>query len=200
MLSLLRPLLSALVTQAQAFSAGIMAGIRLWMHPLFRTRVAVLSILMVHFIVLFVLRPVGGLGLPYFQSSYPFCFCWWSGIMVRPPLPLLALAPSLAPPYAQVLHSPHIHAMSLPKPMVPKWGKKPIDVLLSMHWIFDTAVTEYGKGRTCTESSGWSRVSEGKETREEGGHQTTWLLEACWWNKGLEMRTANNQHDTCKGA
>ncbi len=33
----------------------------------------VLSILMVHFIVLFVLHPVGRLGWPYFHSSYPFC-------------------------------------------------------------------------------------------------------------------------------
>ena len=50
---------------------------------------------------------------------------------------------------------------------------KPIDVLLSMHWIFDTAVAEYGNGRTFAESSGRSHISEGKETREEGGHQTT---------------------------
>jgi hypothetical protein len=38
--------------------------------------------------------------------------------------------------------------------------------------FFDTAVAEYGKGRTFVESSGRSHVSEGKETREEGGHQT----------------------------
>ncbi len=45
--------------------------------------------------------------------------------------------------------------------------------LLSMHWIFDTAVAEFGKGRTFAESSGQSRFSEGKENREEGGHQMT---------------------------
>ncbi len=44
-------------------------------------------------------------------------------------------------------------------------------VLLMMHWIFDTAIAEYGKGRTFAESSGQSRFSEGKENREEGGHQ-----------------------------
>ncbi len=61
------------VTQAQVLSVGIIVGICLWMHLLFQARAAVLSILMVHFIVLFVLRPVGGLGWPYFHSSYPFC-------------------------------------------------------------------------------------------------------------------------------
>jgi hypothetical protein len=45
--------------------------------------------------------------------------------------------------------------------------------LLSMHWIFDTAIAEYGKGTTFTESSGQSCFSEGKENREEGGHQMT---------------------------
>jgi hypothetical protein len=40
--------------------------------------------------------------------------------MVHPPLPLLALAPSLAPPYAQALHSPHIHAISLSKTTPPE--------------------------------------------------------------------------------
>lgn len=44
-----------------------------WMHPLFRARAIVLSILMVHIIFLFVLHPVGGPGLPHLQSSYPFC-------------------------------------------------------------------------------------------------------------------------------
>jgi hypothetical protein len=45
--------------------------------------------------------------------------------------------------------------------------------LLMMHWIFDTTVAEYGKGRTFTGSSGQSHFSEGKENREEGGHQMT---------------------------
>jgi hypothetical protein len=55
------------VTQAQALSVGIIVGICLWMHPLFRARAAVLSILMVHFIVLFVLRPekAGWAGLTF---------------------------------------------------------------------------------------------------------------------------------------
>jgi hypothetical protein len=53
------------------------------------------------------------------------------------------------------------------------------NVLLSMHWIFEAAVDEYGKGRTFAESSGKSCGSEGKETREKGGHQTTQWLEAC---------------------
>jgi hypothetical protein len=43
--------------------------------------------------------------------------------------------------------------------------------LLTMHWIFDTVVAEYGKGRTFVGSSGRSCFSEGKEDREEGGHQ-----------------------------
>jgi hypothetical protein len=64
--------------------------------------------------------------------------------------------------------------------MVRKLGTKPIDVLLSMHWIFYTAaVAEYGKRRTFTDFSGRSHVSEGKETMEEGGHQMTRLLKAC---------------------
>jgi hypothetical protein len=42
-----------------------------------------------------------------------------------------------------------------------------------MHWIFDTAFAEYGKGRTFAESSERSSFSEGKENREEGGHQMT---------------------------
>jgi hypothetical protein len=50
---------------------------------------------------------------------------------------------------------------------------KQVNALLSMHWIFDTAVDEYGKGITFVESSGQSCVSEDKETREKGGHQTT---------------------------
>ncbi len=45
--------------------------------------------------------------------------------------------------------------------------------LLTMHWIFDTTVAKYGKGRTFTGSSGQSHFSEGKENREEGGHQMT---------------------------
>jgi hypothetical protein len=45
--------------------------------------------------------------------------------------------------------------------------------LLTMHWIFDTTVAEYGKGRTFAGSSGQSHFSEGKENREEGGHQMT---------------------------
>ncbi len=45
--------------------------------------------------------------------------------------------------------------------------------LLLMHWIFDTTVAEYGKGRTFAESSGQSCASEGREAREEGGHQKT---------------------------
>ncbi len=45
--------------------------------------------------------------------------------------------------------------------------------LLAMHWIFDTAIAEYRKGRTFAGSSGGSRFSEGKENREEGGHQMT---------------------------
>jgi hypothetical protein len=40
-------------------------------------------------------------------------------------------------------------------------------VLLTMHWIFDTTVAEYGKGRTFAGSSGQSHFSEGKENREE---------------------------------
>jgi hypothetical protein len=46
-------------------------------------------------------------------------------------------------------------------------------VLLMMHWILDTAAAEYGKGRTFAGSSGKSCFSEGKENREEGGHQMT---------------------------
>jgi hypothetical protein len=45
--------------------------------------------------------------------------------------------------------------------------------LLTMHWIFDTTVAEYGKGRTFAGSFGQSHFSEGKENREEGGHQMT---------------------------
>jgi hypothetical protein len=45
--------------------------------------------------------------------------------------------------------------------------------LLTMHWIFDTTLAEYGKGRTFAGSSGQSHFSEGKENREEGGHQMT---------------------------
>jgi hypothetical protein len=45
--------------------------------------------------------------------------------------------------------------------------------LLTMHWIFVTTVAEYGKGRTFAGSSGLSHFSEGKENREEGGHQMT---------------------------
>jgi hypothetical protein len=45
-------------------------------------------------------------------------------------------------------------------------------VLLLMHRIFNTAIAEYGKGRTFTESYGQSCVSEGKGAREERGHQT----------------------------
>jgi hypothetical protein len=45
--------------------------------------------------------------------------------------------------------------------------------LLTMHWIFDTTVAEYGKGRTFAGSSGQSHFSEGKENREEGGHKMT---------------------------
>ncbi len=45
--------------------------------------------------------------------------------------------------------------------------------LLTMHWIFDATVAEYGKGRTFAGSSGLSHFSEGKENREEGGHQMT---------------------------
>jgi hypothetical protein len=63
--------------------------------------------LVVHFIILFVLRPVGGPGLPFFQSSYPY-HCW-SGIVVHPPITPLALAHSIVPPFfTQVLHSPPI--------------------------------------------------------------------------------------------
>jgi hypothetical protein len=43
--------------------------------------------------------------------------------------------------------------------------------LLTMHWIFDTAVAEYRKGRIFAGSSGQSRFSESKVNREEGGHQ-----------------------------
>jgi hypothetical protein len=67
--------------------------------------------------------------------------------------------------------------------------------LLMIHWIFDTAVAEYGKGRTFVESSGQSFFSEGKENREGGGHHMTWWLEAFWWNKGLETQTTNNEHN-----
>ncbi len=56
--------------------------------------------------------------------------------------------------------------------------EKMVNVLLLMHWIFDTAVTEYGKGRTFAESSGQSRFSEGKENGEEGGHHMTRWLES----------------------
>jgi hypothetical protein len=45
--------------------------------------------------------------------------------------------------------------------------------LLTMHWIFDATVAEYGKGRTFAGSSRLSHFSEGKENREEGGHQMT---------------------------
>jgi hypothetical protein len=45
--------------------------------------------------------------------------------------------------------------------------------LLTMQWIFDTTIAEYGKGRTFAGSSGQSHFSEGKENREEGGHQMT---------------------------
>jgi hypothetical protein len=45
--------------------------------------------------------------------------------------------------------------------------------LLTMHWIFDTTVAEYEKGRTFVGSSGQSHFSEGKENREEGRHQMT---------------------------
>jgi hypothetical protein len=45
--------------------------------------------------------------------------------------------------------------------------------LLMMHWIFDTTVAEYGKGRTFTGSSGQSHFSEGMDNREKGGHQMT---------------------------
>jgi hypothetical protein len=46
-------------------------------------------------------------------------------------------------------------------------------VLLTIHWIFDTTIAEYEKGRTFAGSSRQSHFSEGKENREEGGHQTT---------------------------
>jgi hypothetical protein len=42
--------------------------------------------------------------------------------------------------------------------------------LLLMYWIFGTAVSM--ERRTFTESFERSCVSEGKETREKGGHQT----------------------------
>ncbi len=45
--------------------------------------------------------------------------------------------------------------------------------LLTMHWIFDTTVAEYVKGRSFTGSSGQSHFSEDKVNREEGGHQMT---------------------------
>ncbi len=45
--------------------------------------------------------------------------------------------------------------------------------LLRMHWIFDTAIAEYGKLRTFAGSSEQSCFSEGKENWEEGGHQMT---------------------------
>jgi hypothetical protein len=45
--------------------------------------------------------------------------------------------------------------------------------LLMIHWIFDAAVAEYGKGRTFAGSSGLSHFSEGKVNREDGGHQMT---------------------------
>jgi hypothetical protein len=45
--------------------------------------------------------------------------------------------------------------------------------LLTMHWIFDATVAEYEGGRTFAGSSGLSHFSEGKENREEGGHQMT---------------------------
>ncbi len=45
--------------------------------------------------------------------------------------------------------------------------------LLTMHWIFDATVAEYGKGQTFAGSSELSHFSEGKENREEGGHQMT---------------------------
>jgi hypothetical protein len=45
--------------------------------------------------------------------------------------------------------------------------------LLRIHQIFDTIVAEYGKGRTFAGSFGHSCFSEGKENREEGGHQMT---------------------------
>ena len=54
-----------------------------------------------------------------------------------------------------------------------KWGTNQLMCCCRCTGFFDTAVAEYGKGRTFAESSGRSHVSEGKETREEGGHQTT---------------------------
>jgi hypothetical protein len=56
--------------------------------------------------------------------------------------------------------------------------------LLTMHLIFDTTVAEYGKGRTFVGSSGQSHFSEGKENREEEGHQMTQWLEAFLVKRG----------------
>ena len=57
--------------------------------------------------------PIRWAGLAVLSACFiPEC---GSGLVFHPPLLPLALAPSLAPPYAQALHSPHIHAISLSK-------------------------------------------------------------------------------------
>jgi hypothetical protein len=85
-------------------SIGVIADSSLGCNMIFSNPSSVLNAsLVVHFIVLFGLRPVYGLGLPFVQSSYPFCY----GILVHPPIPPLALTHYLAPPYAQAFNSPH---------------------------------------------------------------------------------------------
>jgi hypothetical protein len=49
----------------------------------------------------FVLRPLGGPGLPYFQSSYPCLICW-SSLMICPPILPSCLEDSFSfPSFAQ---------------------------------------------------------------------------------------------------
>ncbi len=67
----------------------------------------------------FVLRLLGGSGLPYFHSSYPYCFCWWCSLVFTLPSSPPALTHSLSPPYAHASH-PSIpcscHCVASPHP------------------------------------------------------------------------------------
>jgi hypothetical protein len=55
-------------------SVGVIMDLSLGCNLVFFGPSSVLNAsLVVHFIVLFVLHPVGRPGLPFFQSSHPFC-------------------------------------------------------------------------------------------------------------------------------
>jgi hypothetical protein len=91
----------------------------------------------------FVLRPLGGPGSPYFQSSYP-CLIVWSSLVIRPPI-LPSCLDFLFPPHAPRHHIP---------PSSIK-GKRP-------HW----------RGRVTVgyDNDGLCRPEIGGEVAEKGGN------------------------------